>query len=67
MGSELSFKVEIHARKVHLCVAWSLKLPGLNFLLLNPIKSSVLAGHQQLTPVIPATQEAEVRKIMVRS
>jgi hypothetical protein len=33
----------------------------------NPKKSEFTAGHQRLTPVIRATQEAEIRRIMVRS
>jgi hypothetical protein len=31
------------------------------------LKTAFSAGHQRLTPVILATQEAEIRRILVRS
>jgi hypothetical protein len=55
-------------------------LPGLSILLCNTLevcftllcsaswlKTQPLAGRQWLTPVILATQEAEIRRIMVQS
>jgi hypothetical protein len=33
----------------------------------NGFKKPIRAGHQWLTPIIPATQEAEIRRIVVQS